>query len=119
MKQQFATGLAVQQGDTLVFSDFETGGDMWTGEGDRERRVDVRFDQRFRRPPLVNIAIKMIDADQGANLRYDLILENVTQRGFEVRMKTWGDTKIARASVNWTAIGPSFYDGDWEDRELI
>lgn len=119
MKQQFAAGLSAQQGDALVFSDFETDGEMWAGEGDRERKVYIEFNQRFRRPPIVNVAIKMIDVDQGGNLRYDLIVEYITEKGFDVRMKTWGDTKIARASVNWTAIGPSFYDGDWEDSELL
>ena len=36
------TGIA--QGDVEVFSEFDSGGSMWTGEGERERRLHLRFD---------------------------------------------------------------------------
>jgi hypothetical protein len=44
-----------------------------------------------------------------------LILEDVSPTGFNIRFKTWGDTKIARASVNWGAIGAAIGDDDWDD----
>ena len=107
--------LATEQGELLIFSDLEDRGDMWTGSGDRSRTARVKFTEKFREKPLVSIAIKMIDAENSANLRYDLVLEDVDVTGFDVRLKTWGDTKIIRASINWTAIGAGFQDGDWDD----
>ncbi len=115
MTKILSSALAMDQGNVLIFSDLEDGGDMWTGKGDRSRTARVIFTEQFRERPMVSFAIKMIDADQSVNLRYDLILEDVSATGFDIRMKTWGDTKIARASINWSAIGAAFGDGDWDD----
>ncbi len=46
-----------------------------------------------------------MDSSKAQNLRFTLLAENVTLEGFEIVMKTWSDTKIARASVNWSALG--------------
>jgi hypothetical protein len=115
MTKILSSALAIDQGDVLVFSDLEDGGEMWTGKGDRSRTARVNFREQFREKPMVSLGIKMIDADGGANLRYDLILEDVSATGFNIRFKTWGDTKIARASVNWGAIGAAYSDNDWDD----
>lgn len=117
MTKYISTALETESGDLLIFSDLEDRGDMWTGSGDRSRTARVNFTKLFRETPLVNIAIKMMDAETGTNLRYDLILEDVSTTGFDVRLKTWQDTKIIRASINWTAIGAGFEDGDWDDIE--
>lgn len=118
MSKILSSAMVIDQGDVLIFSDLEEGGDMWTGHGDRSRTVRVKFREEFRETPLVNIGIKMIDADQSANLRYDLILEDVSETGFKIRMKTWGDTKIARASANWSAIGAAIGSDDWDEVDL-
>ena len=115
MAKILSSALAIDQGNVLIFSDLEDGGEMWTGNVDRSRTARVNFSEQFREKPMVSIGIKMIDADSGANLRYDLILEDVSATGFNIRFKTWGDTKIARASVNWGAIGAGYGDGDWDD----
>lgn len=40
--------IGVDQGYVSLFSDFEDGGEMWTGEGQREVRRAIRFDEPFR-----------------------------------------------------------------------
>ena len=119
MSKIISSALALDQGEALLFSDLENNGEMWTGRGDRSRVTNVRFKEAFRNPPQVNIAIKMIDISEGANQRYDLILEDVSPKGFDVRLKTWSDTKIARASINWSAIGTAFDENDWDDIDAV
>ena len=115
MTKILSSALAIDQGDVLVFSDLEDGGEMWTGKGDRSRTARVNFREQFRERPMVSLGIKMIDADTGANLRYDLILEDVSSTGFNIRFKTWGDTKIARARASWMAIGGVEAEDNWDD----
>jgi H-type lectin domain-containing protein len=88
-----------------LFNHVDENGPMWAGDGDREVRVEVRFSAIFQRPPHISLGISGIDSSMAQNLRFSLVHEAVTTEGFEIVMKTWSDTKIARASVNWSAIG--------------
>lgn len=88
-----------------LFNHVDENGPMWAGDGDREVRFKVRFSTSFQRPPHITLGITGMDSSKDQNLRFSLDAEAVTQEGFEVVMKTWDDTKIARASVNWSAIG--------------
>lgn len=115
MKKIFASVLGVDQGDALIFSDFDNDGEMWTGIGKRERSIDIKFSGEFRDAPSVHTSLKMMDMAQNSNQRFDLLVEDVTVFGFKLLFKTWGDTKIARASVHWMAIGPTNNDDDWAD----
>lgn len=104
--QQFShTALGVCQGSTLLFSDFEDNGPMWTGEGPRMSRHPVRFDQPFLMPPIVHLSVSMWDIDGGANQRADLSAQKVTVEGFEILFRTWGDTRVARIRADWLALG--------------
>lgn len=38
MKRLRSRLMGIEQGDTVLFSDFENDGEMWTGRGQRERR---------------------------------------------------------------------------------
>jgi len=114
MKRFDARILGVDQGRILLFSDFEEGGPMWTGEGPRLVRRDVTFSEPFREPPQVIVSLEMWDIDQASNQRADLVAENVTRTGCEILFKTWGDTRVARIRAGWTAIGPLRYDDDWD-----
>lgn len=106
--------IGIDQGDNVLFSDFEDGGDMWTGTGPRERRRRVRFAESFRAAPIVYVALSMWDMHHATNVRADIAAEVVGPTGFDVVFRTWGDTKVARARVRWMAIG-ELRDGDeWE-----
>jgi hypothetical protein len=98
--------MGVERGSEIMFSDFATGGPMWTGTGRREARVAVRFDRAFAGMPVVFAGLGMIDAGSGPNLRMDVGHEHVTAEGFDLVLRTWEDTRLARVRAEWMAIGP-------------
>ena len=106
--------IGVEQGDQLLFSDFEDHGPMWAGKGARRSRTTVTFSEPFRKPPTVHVALCMIDMDHQTNQRMDLRAESVTATDFEIVLRTWGDTRIARLRANWMAIGEVTHEDDWD-----
>lgn len=113
MKRIQSHSLGIDQGDVVLFSDFENDGDMWTGHGDRERRQSVTFSQAFRRAPAVQVALSLYDMDTTPNIRAEISAENITESGFELVFRTWADSKIARVRIGWTAFGELPYEDDW------
>lgn len=105
--------VGVQQGQVDLFSDFATGGDMWTGSGARERRQLVTFSEPFRAPPAVQVALSLWDMDSDTNLRADIGAEEVTKDGFVIFFRTWGDTRVARVRLSWMAIGGITDPTEW------
>ncbi|MEO0750491.1 MAG: H-type lectin domain-containing protein [Pseudomonadota bacterium] len=114
MKFISSSMIGIEQGDDVLFSDFEDEGDMWTGKGPRERRRAVSFGRSFLQPPSVFVALSMWDIDSANNARADVSAEKVVEGGFDIVFKTWGDTRVARARVRWMALGPVVNDDDWE-----
>ena len=114
MKKIQASALGVARGDTLLFSDFENDGEMWIGDGARQMRSHVAFDEPFVDTPVVSVSLTMWDFASEANARADVRAEDVTADGFAILFRTWGDTKVARARVGWIAIGPAKDDELWE-----
>lgn len=106
--------LGIAQGSPLLFSDFQDGGAMWTGTGPRELRRVVEFDEAFDQSPKVQVSLSMLDIDQSSNHRVDIQAEQVTNIGFVIVFRTWGDTKIARVRADWLALGPVRHEDDWE-----
>ena len=106
--------IGIQQGDVLLFSDFQDGGEMWTGAGPRERRRTIRFGESFRHPPTVHTSVSLWDVDTRSMMRADLSTDRVTRDGFELVFRTWGDSRLARIRVGWMAIGETKHDDDWE-----
>lgn len=114
MKLLSSHSVAIQQGDEAMFSDFENGGDMWTGSGTRERRKPIRFEQSFRSAPVVMVSISLWDVDTGAAVRAEVKAENVSSEGFDLVFRTWADTRVARLRLGWTAIGDIQNEDDWD-----
>ena len=106
--------IGIAQGDDVLFSDYEDGGEMWTGGGARERRHRLNFSEAFKSVPVVHVSLSLWDMDSATNARADVTAEKITERGFEVVFRTWADTRVARARVRWMAIGEVFHDDDWE-----
>lgn len=105
--------MAIDQGEAEIFSEFEEGGPMWTGSGPRERHRAVAFAQPFLAPPAMLVAVSLWDTDQSANLRARIAAEAVTSAGCELVFRTWGDTRVARIWMSWTAIGALASEDDW------
>jgi hypothetical protein len=114
MRKYVGSLIGVDQGNDEIFSDFASGGAMWTGHGSRERRKPVRFSQAFRSVPTVQVSLSLWDMDQGANVRADISADNVTETGFDLVFRTWSDTRVARVRMSWMAIGEVASDDDWE-----
>ena len=106
--------IGVDQGDVVLFSDFQDGGAMWTGSGARERRASVRFRAAFSSVPAVQTAVTLWDVDTGAALRAEITAENITPTGCDIVFRTWMDTRVARIRVAWTAIGELPHEDDWD-----
>lgn len=113
MKKFQTHPIGVDQGEEVLFSDFSDGGEMWTGEGRRERRVAIRFSETFRASPVVQIGVSLWDVDTSSALRAEVKAEDVTPEGFNAVFRTWSDTRIARIRVAWMAIGEIAHADDW------
>lgn len=108
----FAVG--VQQGVEVLFSAFEDGSEMWTGEGPREIRHPVSFPHGFEGVPTLHLGLSMWDIDVGSNQRVDIAADDVASGGFTIVFRTWGDTRVARVRADWLAIGPAAFEEDWD-----
>ncbi|MEI4473645.1 H-type lectin domain-containing protein [Frigidibacter sp. MR17.24] len=106
--------MGVDRGSVVLFSDFQHGGEMWTGTGAREMRRIVAFSEPFAEPPVVQVSLSMWDTDSRANQRADISADAVTAEGFALVFRTWGDSRVARVRADWLAIGTLAHDDDWQ-----
>lgn len=114
MRTFSSASFGVDQGNEEVFTDFKDGGEMWTGEGARERRKWVTFSRPFKSKPVVQVALSLWDMDSGANVRADISADKVSETGFDLVFRTWSDTKVARVRMSWLAMGEVPSEDDWE-----
>lgn len=112
--RRFSSPIGILQGSQVLFSDFANGGQMWTGEGERESRHPIVFPQPFLEPPVVMTGLSMWDMDNRSNIRADISAEAITETGFDLVFRTWGDSRIARVRADWTAIGAQRDEDDWD-----
>ena len=106
--------VGIDQGNLVLFSDFEDDGEMWTGEGPRLTRHAVLFSDRYDAAPVVQVSLAMWDISNNANARADVSSENITREGFDIVFRTWGDTRVARVRVSWMSVGPIPSDEVWD-----
>ena len=114
MKKISSQTVGIEQGNDVLFEDFEDGGEMWTGTGHRERVKAITFREPFKSVPAVHCSPTLWDVDSATNVRADVEAENVTEIGFDLVFRTWGDTKVARMRIGWIAIGAVKGEDDWE-----
>jgi hypothetical protein len=95
------------QGGELV-SDTGTNSNARTlleGTGERKFSTHVNFPEPYQEPPVVVLSLSGLDVLNNANNRVTVKPINITQKGFDVEYKTWGDTKIQSVFLNWTSFG--------------
>jgi len=97
-----------------MFSDFEDDGEMWAGQGPRLTRKKVKFSEAYREAPSVHVAMSMWDTDHGTNQRADISAEKITETGFDLVFRTWGDSRVARVRADWMAMGEVPDEEEWE-----
>ncbi len=106
--------VGVDSGNLVLFSDYEDGGEMWTGRGQRERRRHINFAEPFKNEPTVQMSLSLWDVDAATVMRADLSTESITCNGFDMVFRTWGDTRVARVRISWMAIGELAECDDWD-----
>ena len=106
--------IGLDDGNEVLFSDFETDGEMWTGEGPREIRRRVTFTEPYDTRPSVMVSLSMWDFAHGANVRADVQAEEIDRDGFDIVFRTWGDTRVARVRVAWQSIGGLRGEDTWD-----
>lgn len=114
MKRLDSSAVGILQGSRLLFSDYVDDGPMWTGQGDRESRFPIRFSEPFVAAPSVMVHIGLCDMDHQHNMRMDLSADAITESGFVIVFRTWGDTRVARIRADWMAIGPATSSETWQ-----
>jgi len=55
MHRSISGPLGIEDGEIVLFSDYEHDGPMWTGSGPRESRKQVVFKEPFNAPPSVRV----------------------------------------------------------------
>ncbi|MEP2028412.1 MAG: H-type lectin domain-containing protein [Paracoccaceae bacterium] len=106
--------IGIDQGETAMFSDFEDGGAMWTGNGPRESRQSITFSEAFRSEPSVQASISLWDIDTENLIRAEVSATEITNVGFDLVFRTWGDTRVARIRAAWMAIGELPHSDEWD-----
>lgn len=114
MKKLRSHTVGIENGDVTLFSDYEDDGEMWTGRGQRERRLRIKFTEKFKSAPAVQLSPSLWDLDTSTIMRADLTASSITRGGFDMVFRTWGDTRIARMRVAWMAIGELSETDDWD-----
>lgn len=106
--------IGIDQGEVILFSDFDKDGAMWVGSGPRKAVAKVKFAENYIARPAVHCWLSMQDIANDSNLRTDVQAEDVTSEDFTIVFRTWGDTRIARLRVGWQSIGELADDDDWD-----
>ncbi len=114
MKKLRSHTVGIDSGDVVLFSDYEDGGEMWTGRGQRERRRHIKFSEKYKSEPTVQLTLSLWDVDAATSMRADIEAEAVTKSGFDMVFRTWGDTRVARVRIRWVAMGELSELDDWD-----
>ena len=114
MKKLKSHTVGIDSGDVVLFSDYEDGGEMWTGRGQRERRRHIKFSEKYKSEPTVQLTLSLWDVDAATTMRADIEAEAVTKSGFDMVFRTWGDTRVARVRIRWVAMGELSELDDWD-----
>ena len=114
MKRMSSHTIGVDQGTLELFSDFQDDGEMWAGSGPRKVSRAVEFSEAYAAQPSVQVSLTMWDIGSDSNARVEIRAKNVTQTGFDLVFGTWSDTRVARVSASWLAIGEVADPEQWD-----
>jgi hypothetical protein len=66
---------------------------------------NVMFDMPFSNTPIVHVGLSGFDMDQRDSARISVGAEAITSTGFDMRIKTWQNTRVYKVEVSWIALG--------------
>jgi hypothetical protein len=78
----------IDQGEHIMFSDYENDGKMWSGNGTRQRKKTIVFSEPFEAPPSVHVSMSLMDLDKETNVRSDVLAKNISTTGFDLIFRT-------------------------------
>ncbi len=64
-----------------------------------------QFDTEFNSLPTVLVSLQAFDIEGNHITRVAIFPENITNSGFNIVYKNWGDSKIWMLAGNWLAYG--------------
>ena len=114
MKRVRSHLFGIDQGEHIMFSDYENDGKMWSGSGTRQRKKMIIFSEPFEEPPAVHVSMSLMDLDKETNVRADVLAKNISNTGFDLIFRTWGDTRVARVRLSWIAMGGLVDKESWD-----
>lgn len=83
----------------------EPGWQLHEGEGQRTHVSAVRFARGFATAPRVVLGVSGLDTEKHTDTRFNVSARNVSRDGFDLCIRTWGDTKLLAIEVGWLAHG--------------
>jgi hypothetical protein len=114
MRRFGSRSIGLDEGEVILFSDYESDGPMWKGEGQRRVSQVVTFSESFAEPPSVRVWLTMWDISHTATSRVDISARDINSERFTIQFQTWGDTRVARVRAGWLALGTLQDDDHWE-----
>jgi hypothetical protein len=114
MKRIRSQLFGIDQGEHIMFSDYENNGKMWSGNGTRQRKKMIVFSEAFQDAPAVHVSMSLMDLDKDTNVRADVQAKNISATGFDLIFRTWGDTRVARVRLSWIAMGGLRDEEEWD-----
>jgi hypothetical protein len=72
--------------------------------GERIFTYDVKFKKKLTSVPEIIFAVNSVDASNDDNLRYRIEASLITDEGFLLKIKTWGNSKLYSIAGNWLAV---------------
>jgi H-type lectin domain len=76
------------------------------GDGEPRRfSFAVSFAVPFSAPPVVQLGVVGVDADNTDNLRLKVRAEAISSTGFDLIAETWLHSRLWAVDVSWLAIG--------------
>jgi hypothetical protein len=76
------------------------------GKGTRYALQTIEFPESFDEVPELILTVNSWDAGNTANFRFTVDYKNLTREGFTLEYRTWDDSKIYGAVVQWIALIP-------------
>jgi hypothetical protein len=67
------------------------------------KHVDFVRSFEFDTPPHVHTGISALDCGKEANLRIASYARNLNEKGFDLEVRTWSDSRVYSVTVHWIA----------------
>jgi hypothetical protein len=78
---------------------------LYNSTGDRYYTKHIYFNKKYETIPNVHVSITGFDIINSKNARLKVLVENIDENGFDIKIFTWADTIIYWVKVSWISFG--------------